>query len=62
MADQSDSIYGPLNGVRAALVAGAVVAALIGAWLGWWIVTIVLGLAIAAHALLWRWMWDRAQQ
>ena len=46
-------MFGPLNGVRVALVAGAAVAAVLAAVLGYWFVTVVLGIGIAAHGLLW---------
>ena len=46
-------MFGPLNGVRVALVAGAAVAAILAAVLGYWFVTLVLGIGIGFHGLLW---------
>lgn len=51
------SVFGPLNGVRTALVALAGVAALVAALFGEWTVTLVLGAGIAAHGALWLWLW-----
>jgi hypothetical protein len=51
------SVFGPLNGVRTVLVVGAAVAALIAAALGQWVVTVVLAVGIAAHGLLWGYLW-----
>jgi hypothetical protein len=55
-------MFGPLNGVRVALVAGALVAAVVAAGYGRWEVTLVLGLAIIAHGLLWLRMWRDHQR
>ena len=46
-------MFGPLNGVRVALVAGAGAAAILAAILGYWYVTVVLGIGILFHGLLW---------
>jgi len=56
------SMFGPLNGVRTALVIGAALAALVGAVLGHWAVTVVLGIAIAIHGLGWLYLYRRHQQ
>lgn len=55
-------MFGPLNGVRTALVIGAALAALLAALLGQWTVTLVLGLAIAIHGLGWLYLYRRYQQ
>ena len=47
-------MYGPLNGVRSALVTLAVIAALFAAVLGHWLVTaLVLLIGVALHGLGW---------
>jgi hypothetical protein len=53
------SVFGPLNGVRTVLVVGAAITALIAAVLGQWVVTLVLAVGIAAHGLLWGYLWRR---
>lgn len=40
--------------MRAVLVAGAVIAAALTALAGFWSATVLLAVAIAGHALLWR--------
>jgi hypothetical protein len=50
-------MFGPLNGVRVALVAGSAVAAILAAVLGYWFVTLVLAIGIGFHGLLWWKMW-----
>ena len=50
-------MFGPLNGVRTALVGGAILAAIVAAALGQWVVTIVLGLAVAIHGLGWLYLY-----
>lgn len=50
-------MFGPLNGVRTALVVGAVLASLVGLILGYPIVALILGAGIAAHAGLWVWLY-----
>ncbi len=50
-------MFGPLNGVRTALVIAAIVAALVAAAMGRWIVTLVLGLGVAAHAAGWLYLY-----
>lgn len=54
-------MFGPLNGVRTALVIGAAVAALVAGALGYWSVTLVLGLGVAIHGLGWLYLY-RARQ
>ena len=54
-------MYGPLNGVRAALVTLAVLAALGAAVLGHWIVTLVLGIGVALHGLGWLYLAQQAK-
>lgn len=46
-------MFGPLNGVRTALVIGAAFAALVAAFFGQWVVTLVLMLGVAFHGLGW---------
>ena len=55
-------MFGPLNGVRTALVAAAVVASLVALVLGYPIVAVVLGAGIAAHAALWIWLYRHRPQ
>jgi hypothetical protein len=50
-------MFGPLNGVRTALVAGAIIASLVAVILGYPIVALILGVGIAAHAGLWIWLY-----
>lgn len=50
-------MFGPLNGVRTALVVGAGFTALVAAFLGFWTVTAVLGLGIALHGLGWLYLY-----
>jgi len=52
-------LFGPLNGVRTALVAGAVIASLVALILGYPIVAVVLGVGIGAHAALWVWLYKQ---
>lgn len=46
-------MYGPLNGVRVALVATAVLASVFAAALGYFSVTLVLLLGVAVHGAGW---------
>ncbi|HJU50974.1 MAG TPA: hypothetical protein VJ815_01450 [Acidimicrobiia bacterium] len=55
-------MFGPLNGVRTTLVAGAVVASIVALILGYPIVAAVLGAGIAAHIGLWIWLYQRRPQ
>ncbi|HEX2153169.1 MAG TPA: hypothetical protein VHL52_04250 [Acidimicrobiia bacterium] len=55
-------MFGPLNGVRTALVIGAALAALVGAVLGQWAVTAVLLTGVAVHGLGWLYLYRRHQE
>lgn len=55
-------MFGPLNGVRAALVIGAALAAVVGAVLGQWAVTVVLLVGVAVHGLGWLYLYRRHQE
>ena len=46
-------MYGPLNGVRVALVTVAILAALTAGALGEWSVTVVLMAGVAFHGIGW---------
>ena len=50
-------MFGPLNGVRVALVCFAVVAAVAGLIAGYPIVTVVLAAAVAVHGLGWLYLY-----
>ncbi|MGA7272522.1 MAG: hypothetical protein WB239_15730 [Acidimicrobiia bacterium] len=50
-------MFGPLNGVRTALVIGAALAAIIAAVFGQWVVTVVLLLGVAIHGLGWLYLY-----
>lgn len=54
-------MFGPLNGVRTTLVAGAVIASLLALILGYPIVAVVLGVGIGAHAALWVWLYRQSK-
>lgn len=56
------SMFGPLNGVRSALVITAAAAALAAALFGYWIVTVMLGLGIGVHGLGWWYLWVDARR
>lgn len=58
-ADSLSVMFGPLNGVRTALVIGAAVAAIIAAAFGWWGAALVLLVAIAIHGAGWWWLWKQ---
>lgn len=51
------TMFGPLNGVRTALVIGAAIAALLAGVLGQWMVTVVLMLGVAVHGLGWLYLY-----
>lgn len=55
-------MFGPLNGVRTALVIAAGFTALVAAVLGYWTVTTVLALAIAVHGLGWLYLYRQHQR
>ena len=52
-------MFGPLNGVRTALVIGAAIAAIVAAVFGYWIVTVVLLLGVAIHGAGWLYLYRR---
>ena len=54
-------MFGPLNGVRVALVTLAVLAALMAAILGYWIVTLVLVVGVALHGFGWLYLAHQAK-
>ncbi len=54
-------MYGPLNGVRVALVAAATLAALTAAALGYWSATVMLLAAVALHGAGWVYLAQRAK-
>jgi hypothetical protein len=54
-------MFGPLNGVRTALVIAAAITAIAAAFMGEWIVTTMLTLAVALHGLGWWYLWRRHQ-
>ena len=54
-------VYGPLNGVRVALVTLAVLAALTSAILGYWTVTFVLAVGVALHGFGWLYLAQQAK-
>jgi hypothetical protein len=53
------TMFGPLNGVRTALVTAAALAALLAGVLGQWIVAVVLLLGVAVHGLGWLYLYRR---
>lgn len=55
-------MFGPLNGVRVALVAGAVVAALAALFVGYVGAAIVLLTAVAIHGLGWLYLYSHRVQ
>ncbi|HSJ35955.1 MAG TPA: hypothetical protein VLB85_12960 [Acidimicrobiia bacterium] len=54
-------MFGPLNGVRTALVIAAGFTAVVAAFLGYWTVTTVLALGIAIHGLGWLYLYRQHQ-
>lgn len=50
-------MFGPLNGVRTALVVAAVVTAVAAAFLGEWLTAAVLAIAVALHGVGWWFLW-----
>ena len=54
-------MYGPLNGVRVALVACAVLAAIASAALGYWTAALVLLAAVAVHGAGWFYLAAKAK-
>ena len=55
-------MFGPLNGVRTALVIAAGVTALLAAVLGQWVVTLVLLIGVAIHGLGWLYLYRQGQR
>ena len=55
-------MFGPLNGVRTVLVAGAVICSILSLILGYPVVAIVLSVGIAAHGALWWWMYQHRNE
>lgn len=56
-----DAMYGPLNGVRVALVTLAALAALLAAILGYPMVTLVLVVGVALHGFGWLYLANQAK-
>lgn len=54
-------MFGPLNGVRTALVIAAGVAAIAAVALGEWVMAAMLGLGIALHGVGWWYLWRSRQ-
>lgn len=54
-------MFGPLNGVRSALVIAAFLTAILAAILGFWTASFVLLAAVAVHGLGWLYLWKRAE-
>jgi hypothetical protein len=54
-------MYGPLNGVRVALVTLAVLAALMAAVLGHWMVTLILLIGVGLHGFGWLYLAQQAR-
>jgi hypothetical protein len=59
-ASYNHPMFGPLNGVRTALVLMAAVAAVIAAALGWWWAAVILLAGVAVHGLGWFYLWRKA--
>lgn len=54
-------MFGPLNGVRTALVIAAAVAALAALVLGEWVMATMLLLGVALHGVGWWYLWRHQQ-
>lgn len=54
-------MFGPLNGVRTALVIAAGVAAIAAVALGEWVMAAMLGLGVALHGVGWWYLWRSRQ-
>lgn len=50
-------MFGPLNGVRSALVIAAAIAALAAAIVGEWVMAALLFLGVALHGVGWWYLW-----
>lgn len=55
-------MFGPLNGVRTALVVAAAIAALLAALLGEWVMSVVLFAGVAIHGLGWWYLYRQHQR
>ncbi len=55
-------MFGPLNGVRSALVIAALLTAILAGALGFWAATGILLAAVGVHGLGWLYLWKRAQE
>jgi predicted MFS family arabinose efflux permease len=55
-------MFGPLNGVRVALVTAAVIAAILGAVFGQWVMTGLLFAGVAVHGWGWWYLYKRHQR
>lgn len=53
-------MFGPLNGVRSALVIAAFLTAILAAVLEFWVASAILLAAVAVHGLGWLYLWKRA--
>lgn len=54
-------MFGPLNGVRTALVIAAAIAALAALVLGEWVMAGMLSLGVALHGVGWWYLWRHRQ-
>ena len=52
-----ETVFGPLNGVRTALVIAAGIAAVAAAVLGEWVMAGLLGAGVALHGVGWWYLW-----
>ena len=55
-------MFGPLNGVRTALVTAAALTAVAAAALGYWTAAAVLTAGVAVHGLGWWYLWKDANR
>lgn len=54
-------MFGPLNGVRTALVIAAAIAALAAALVGEWVMASMLFLGVILHGVGWWYLWRQQQ-
>lgn len=54
-------MFGPLNGVRTALVITAAIAAVLAGIFGQWIMTVMLLAGVAVHGVGWWYLYKRHQ-
>jgi hypothetical protein len=52
-------MFGPLNGVRTALVVAAGIAALAAAIVGEWVMASLLAAGVAVHGIGWWYLWKQ---